>query len=130
MLMRVFVLRDEPHARALRAFLKGNWKELADQGRPLSVTVQEHKAKRTDSQNRLYWQRLNDIAAQAWVGGKQFSAEAWHEFYKAKLIGLEEVPDGRRFGISTTSLSVSEFSDYMERIAAHAATELGIEVSV
>lgn len=129
MLLRVFILRDEPHARALYGFLKANWKELAQAGRPLSITVQEHKAKRSLEQNRLYWALLNTIADQAWVGGKQYGAEAWHEFYKAKFIGLEEIPDGRRFGISTTSLSVSEFSDFMERIAAHASTELGVEIS-
>lgn len=129
MLMRIFVLRDEQHARALWAFLRGNWKELAQAGRPLSVTVQEHKAKRSSDQNRLYWQRLNQIAEQAWVGGKQFSAEAWHEFFKRQLIGYEELPCGGTVGISTATLSVSEFSDYINRVEAYAATELGINLS-
>lgn len=129
MLLRVFVLRDEPHARSLWGFLKANWKELAQAGRPLSITVQEHKAKRSLEQNRLYWQRLNEIAEQAWVGGKQFSAEAWHEFYKRQLIGYEELPRGGTVGISTTSLSVAEFSDYINRVEAYAATELGINLS-
>ena len=129
MLLRVFVLRDEPNARALYGFLKANWKELAQAGRPLSIEVKEFKAKRSLEQNKLYWQRLNEIAEQAWVGGKQFSAEAWHEFCKARFIGMDELPDGRRFGISTTTLSVAEFSDYLNRIETYAADELGIQLT-
>lgn len=129
MLLRVFVLRDEPHARALWGFLKANWKELAQAGRPLSITVQEHKAKRSLEQNRLYWQRLNEIADQAWVGGKQYSAEAWHEHFKRLFIGMDELPGGGKVGISTTTLSVADFSDYINRIEAYAATELGINLS-
>jgi hypothetical protein len=129
MLMRVFVLHDDNYAQSLWAFLKGNWAEMARAGRPLSVTVQEHKAKRSADQNRLYWNRLNDIAAQAWVGGKQFSAEAWHEHFKRTLIGSEEVPSGGSIGISTTTLSVAEFSDYINKVEAYAATELGITLT-
>lgn len=129
MLLRVFILREEQHARALWAFLKGNWRALAQAGRPLSITVQEHKAKRSQEQNRLYWQRLNEIAAQAWVGGRQFGAEAWHEQFKRQYIGMEELPRGGTVGISTTTLSVAEFSEYLNQIEAYAATDLGITLS-
>jgi hypothetical protein len=125
-MLRTFVLREETHAQALWTFLKKKWNAMAQAGKPLAVTVSEHKAKRSAEQNKLYWSRLNQIAEQAWIDGKQFSAEAWHEFYRAKYIGMEETPDGRRIGISTTSLSVAEFSDYLERITAHAVTEFGI----
>jgi hypothetical protein len=126
MLFRTFVLRDEPNARHLWAFLKSNWRALAGTGRPLSVTVAEHKSKRTLEQNKRYWAILNEIAELAWVNGKQYSADAWHEYFKGLFIGYEETPDGRRAGISTTTLSVAEFSDYMTRIEQHAADELGL----
>jgi hypothetical protein len=125
---RVFVLRSEQHAAQLHAFLKQNAKPMAAQGRPLAVHVTEHKAKRSTEQNRLLWATLNQIAEGAWLGGRQFSADSWHEFYKRKFIGCEELPDGSQVGISTTTLSVGEFSDYIERIRQHAATELGIEL--
>lgn len=125
--LRTFVLRDERNANALWVFLKSNWRALADENRPLAVTVAEHKAKRSGDQNKRYWAILNEIAEGAWIGGRQFSTEAWHEFFRAKFIGYEETPDGRQIGISTTTLSVAEFGDYMIRVEAYAATELGVD---
>lgn len=125
--LRTFVLRDERNANALWVFLKSNWRALADENRPLAVTVAEHKAKRSVDQNKRYWAILNEIAEGAWIGGRQFSTEAWHEFFRAKFIGYEETPDGRQIGMSTTTLSVAEFGDYMTRVEAYAAAELGVE---
>jgi hypothetical protein len=102
---------------------------MADAGKPLAVTVQEHKAKRSVEQNRLYWLLLNEIAEAGWVSGRRFSAEAWHEFFKVKFIGCEECPNGGTMGISTTTLAVSDFSDYIGKVEAYAATELGIELN-
>lgn len=128
MMLRTFVLRDEPNARALWLFLKNNWMALAAAGKPLAVTVQEHKAKRSGDQNKRYWAILNEIASNAWINGRQFSSEAWHEFFKTRFIGYEETPDGRQIGISTTTLSIAEFGDYMTRIEVYSADELGIEI--
>jgi hypothetical protein len=125
-MLRTFVLREETHAQALWTFLKKNWNAMEQAGKPLAVIVHEHKAKRSAEQNKLYWSRLNEIAEQAWIGRKRFSSDAWHEYYKQKFIGYEELPGGGSVGISTTTLSVAEFSDYIERVTAHAATELGI----
>lgn len=125
-MLRTFVLSDETKAGALWQFLKSNWKALADSGKPLAVTIQEYKAKRSNPQNKRYWAILNEIAESAWIGGKTFSAEAWHDYFKKKFIGSEETPDGTLIGISTTSLNVAEFAEYMTRVEAHAATELGV----
>jgi hypothetical protein len=127
-MLRVFVLRGEPQAQSLWAFLKQNWKSLADQGKPLSVTVTEHKSKRSGEQNRRYWSVMNEIADQAYIGGQKFSADAWHEYAKRKFIGCEDLPGGGQIGISTTALSVAEFCDYMTKVEAYAATELGVEI--
>lgn len=128
-MLRTFVLRGDPQAQALRAFLRSNWRALAEAGKPLAVTVSEHKAKRSTDQNKRYWAILNEIAAGAWVNGKQFSADAWHEFFKAEFIGKEETPDGRQIGISTTTLDVAEFGEYMTRVEHYAAEQLGLELS-
>ena len=129
MLLRTFILREEVNANALWSFLKANWRDTAKAGKPLAVTVQEYKAKRTGDQNRYYWRTLNEIAGQAWVGGKQFSADSWHEFFKRQMIGHEELPHGGTVGISTTSLSVAEFAEYVGKVEAYAASDLGIELS-
>ena len=127
MLSRTFVLSTEANANALWSFLKANWRQTAKAGKPLAVTVQEYKAKRSGDQNRYYWQRLNEIAEQAWIGGRQFSADAWHEHFKRQFVGSEDLPHGGTAGISTTSLSVAEFAEYVGRVEAYAASELGIE---
>jgi hypothetical protein len=125
---KAFILRSESDAQRLYAALKGNWRAFADRGHPLAVTVAEHKSRRSVEQNRRYWLILNQIAEGAWIGGKQFSAEAWHEAFKRRFIGCEETPDGGTVGISTTTLDVGSFGEYMTKIEAHAATELGVEI--
>jgi hypothetical protein len=124
---KTFVLRGEPNAQALWSFLKHNWRALADAGKPLSVSVAEHRAKRSGEQNRRLWALLNEIAEQAMLDGKHYSAEAWHEHFKRTLIGVEELPGGGSVGISTTTLNVEEFGAYMTRIEAYAAQNFGIE---
>lgn len=129
-MMRTFVLRGEPQAQNLWAFLKANWQALAQAGKPLAVTVTEYKTTRSIEQNKRYWSILNIIADFAWVNGVQFSAEAWHEYFKRKYIGHVDLPNGGTVGISTTSLSVAEFGDYMLLVERCAAEELGVEVTI
>jgi hypothetical protein len=126
-LNRTFVLRDETHARRLWAFLRANWLPMAQAGKPLAVAVTEHKAKRSNDQNRLYWVLLADIAESAWVDGRRYSKEQWHAHFAGEFIGWEELPGGRRSPISTTTLSVPEFTTYLERVMQYAAEELGVE---
>lgn len=124
---KTFVLRGEPNAQALWNFLKHNWRALADAGKPLAVSVAEHRAKRSGEQNRRLWALLNEIAEQAMLDGKHYSTEAWHEMFKRQFIGVEELPGGGTVGISTTTLNVEEFGAYMTRLEAWAAQNFGIE---
>ena len=123
-----YVLRNDKSAGALWQMLKLNWRSMADAGRPLVVEVKEHKSKRSVDQNRRYWAILRHIAKNAWVNGRQFSDKAWHEHFKREFIGLEELPDGSWFGISTTQLCVADFTEYMNKVELYAVEELGIEL--
>jgi hypothetical protein len=107
--------------------LCGNWKAFSDAGRPLAVSVHEHKTKRSIDQNKRYWAILRQIAELGWIHGKTFSAEAWHEFFRRYFIGYEDVPYGQMVGISTTTLTVADFADYMTKVEAYAVEEFGIE---
>lgn len=127
-MLRTFVLRDDVNCRQLYAFLRANWLAMAQAGKPLGVMVAEHKAKRSNPQNRLYWLVLNEIAENGWVDGKRFSADAWHEHFKREFIGVEELPGGGTAGISTTTLDVDAFSTYIERVMQYAAEQLGVIV--
>jgi hypothetical protein len=129
-MQRTFVLRNDNFAQALWGFLRSNWKAMAEAGKPLAVTVAEHKSKRSVEQNARLHALLTEVAAQAWVNGRQFSVEVWKEHYKRKFIGTEEIelPDGKveERGISTTTLDVGGFSDLMTKIEEDATTQLGV----
>lgn len=113
--------------------------------RPLLVTIGENKEKRADEQNRYYWQRLNEIAAQAWIDNRQFSAETLHEYFKRELLPEDEAhepedvrtnyrkwtfdPAGERVLVgSTTMLTVRGFARYTEAVEAFGSS-LGVEFS-
>ena len=127
-MLKSFVLRDEVNCRQLYAFLRSNWLVMAQAGKPLGVLVAEHKAKRSNPQNKLYWAVLHTIAEDGWVNGKRYSADAWHENFKREFIGTEELPNGATAGISTTTLDVGAFSEYIERVIQYAAEHLGVMI--
>lgn len=131
-LAKTFVLRDEFSARNLWAFLKNNWPQMAQAGKPLAISIKEHRAKRSTDQNAKLHALLTEISEQAWVGGRQYSVETWKEQVRRQFIGTEEIdmPDGTRIerGISTTTLNVEEFSLLIEKVMHWAATELQVEV--
>jgi len=70
------------------------------------------------------------ISQQAFVNGKQYDSDVWHEMFARKFSICDEVtlPDGeiitRRK--STTQMSVSEFGEYMENVQSYAAMNLGV----
>ena len=112
--------------------------------RPLEVIIREEHKGRSLSANALMWAGpLNDIASQAWVHGRQYSALIWHEYFKEKFLPdfpdltqvkegyrkYEETPDGKRILIgSTQKLTKHGFSLYMEQIYAYGA-DLGVRFS-
>ena len=86
------------------------------------------RRKRTSKQNRRYWGGgvLAQVAQQAVVNGRQYSAETWHELLKRMFIGVEELPDGSVIGKSSTGLATAEFSEFCTQVEAYAASELGV----
>ena len=124
---KVFILRGKPQASALWAFLKANWEACALAGKPLQIEISEEKDKRSLAQNRRYWSVLRVISETGWIHGKQFSSEAWHEFFKRKFIGCIDLPDGSVVSMSSAKLGVEGFQTFMQEVEAFAATELGVE---
>jgi hypothetical protein len=118
---------------------------------PLGVEIvaREVVNARKPDQNSLMWAGpMNDIANQAWVGGKNYQAEVWHEQFKREYlpeIGCEDfekhvknpetyqkwayTPGGDRFCKgSTTDLTVWGFGQYLEQVYAFGAS-LGVHFS-
>ncbi|MCM2312204.1 MAG: recombination protein NinB [Steroidobacteraceae bacterium] len=128
---REFVLRAPAAANALTAFLKMNAGSAVERGKPLRVIVTEDEKKRNNEQNKRLWKAIYEqIAQQAWIDGRQFSKDAWHEhiagLYMPKVeivTPFGEIVSRRK---STSELTVSEFSEYMQKAEAYAASELGV----
>lgn len=124
--MKIFVLREPAHAHALIAYLKATAGPQAASGRPLEVTVAEHKQKRSNEQNARYWALLAEIAENVSIGGKWFSRDVWHEHVKGLYAPKTDGPAGL-IPISTTQMSVEQFAQYMTQIESYATQELGVE---
>lgn len=131
-LYREFTLRDGGIWTHVVAFVRANAQAFAERGEPLRVIVTAEEAPRHAQQNRFYFGAvLKAISEQAWIDGRQFSKDAWHEYF-AHRFGISEeleLPSGeiilRRK--STTQMTVGEFSEYLNQIQAYAAAELGVE---
>lgn len=126
---QTIVLRTDADAQALWDLLKAQWRPAATNGKPLSVSVATYRVKRTDSQNKRLHALVSEISEQAVLGGKRYDTEAWKEYFRQAFIGVEELPGGSVRGISTTSLDIGEFAEFMNKIEAYAVQELGIDIS-
>lgn len=99
------------------------------------IEIREHKTRRNNDQNSRMWVRLNEIASQAWIQGRQYDADTLHEYCKREFLpetcyqGVSKwtvLPNGERaLRMSTGHLTVSEFADYLTQIEAFGA-ELGV----
>jgi len=114
----------------------------------MEIALRPRTKLRSNRQNGLMWgARLKEISEQAWVSGKQFSADVWHEHLKREYLpeGNEPdfdklvmkgyikwawLPNGERDCIgSTTKLTTLGMTRYMEACEAFCAVELGVRFS-
>lgn len=125
--MKAYVLRSREQVWRLLREISEGWRAQADAGRPFEVVVSELAGgRRSEAQLRFYWGIvLASIAEQAVVSGKRYPAPAWHEHYCRKFIGVRDTPDGP-VGLSSSQLSVEDFSAYISRVEADAAQEHGV----
>lgn len=138
---RTFLVSSEPVRENLLAAVRNL---PIDAKKPLQVIVREEvKVRRLDANARLWAGPLKDIAEQAWIEGRQHSAEVWHYFFKRELlpeefdaelckegyVKYEYDPGGERVLIgSSTQLTVKGFAEYMTAIEAFGAN-LGVHFS-
>jgi len=89
---------------------------------PLGYMVAITKPPRTVAQNRFYWSILNACSEQLLNG--QYSQDIWHEWAKVRFLQTRvvELPGGhiKEIEPSTASLTVSEFSDFVEKLLQYA----------
>ena len=136
---RTIFLRSELQRETLLSLIRNL---PLDSDKPLQCTIEEFRQARKPDQNALLWAGpLKDISEQGYLDGKRFSAEAWHEFFKAEFLPeefdslycrdgykkYEFLPDGSRVMVgSTTMLTVKGFALYLTQIEAFGAN-LGVQ---
>lgn len=130
-LYREFHLRTSTVWNTFHAFVKANAKAMADAGTPLRIIVTTAETRRNNEQNKRYWGHvLKTISDQAWVDGKRYTADTWHEFFARKFGVCDDVtlPGGEVISRrrSTTEMTVSEFTAYMTEVESHAVSNLGV----
>lgn len=100
----------------------------------LEVCIRPYNSKRSIEQNRRLWKIYGELADKAWVNGRRYSAETWHEYCKGYFLGFElkAMPDGSELKtpISTTRLNVAEMTEYQNNIQSWAANEFKISWSM
>lgn len=112
-----------------------------DEVKPLEIVIREQIKGRKPDQNAAYWAGpLRDIADQAWIEGRQHSADIWHAYFKRELlpeefdaerckegyVKWEYDPGGERILVgSTTHLTVKGFAEYLTAVEAFGAS-LGV----
>lgn len=135
---RPFVLRSEAVRDSLIAVIRNL---PIDESKPLQVVVSEETKQRGLDANAYYWVRAGEIADQAWLEGRQYSAEIWHEYFRRNVMADEitlkdgtvrskwiELPDGSLTVVSTTQLERKCFATYVTMVEAFGAS-LGVRYS-
>lgn len=108
-----------------------------DDADPLELVARERvKVRGLDANARMWAGPLKDISEQAWVQGRQYSAEVWHEHFKAEYLPEEYDPDLCKEGYikwdytpagdrvlvgSSTQLTRKGFAQYLTQIEADGA---------
>lgn len=113
-----------------------------DADKPLELVIREKAKARKPDQLALMWAGpLKDIAEQAYINGRSFSAEVWHEHMKREHLPEEYdeeltkegyrkwdiTPRGERVLVgSTGDLTVKGFAQYLEQVYADGAN-MGVQ---
>lgn len=117
-----------------------------DDKKPLEIVIREEVKPRRVDQNSLMWScQLKCIAEQAYVNGRTYSAEVWHEHFKELFLpeffdspeheaefvkpGYKKrdcTPGGAILLVgSTTELTIKGFAIYLQQVEAFGA-QLGV----
>lgn len=126
---KTFILRNDAVFERMVAFVRSNYR-----GTLLAVTVGEADKPRSIGQNDYARALVREIAANAWVNGRQYSADAWWELFAREFGPCDEVelPNGEivKRRRSTKEMSARDFSEFIENIRRYATDELGLELSL
>ena len=131
-LYREYTLNGRAVWHLIKELVREHAKAHIDRGTPLRVIITAEDRRRTSEANAFYWGVvLRSISEQAWVNEQQFNADTWHEYYANLYCPRVDVtlPTGEIFSRrkSTSEMGQKEFTDYVTRVQANAATEHAVQ---
>lgn len=137
-LHRIELHSEEQGTAAMRAA----WPWALDQLRQGRALVAEYRLLDDDITARqrgyLHAVVLTEISRFARVNGQQFPMKVWKEHFRSEFLGFEVITcvnpmtgrkSRRRVRVSTEDLGVRGMAEYIDRVIAFAATDLGVQVS-
>ena len=121
--------REEAHSIILAGYELA--KVLVQQGRRVRIRVEEDQDDLTLQQRRFYrGPVLQQISEQAHQDGQRYGKAVWHELFRGQFLGSRwELVGGRpvELRVSTEDLGIRDYSEYIDKVLAEAATVWGVE---
>jgi hypothetical protein len=114
-----FLVKDATEREALCGYLRS----LPD-GKQYDVSVKLHRSKRSNPQNAWYWTIVGIVARET-----DNDKEVIHKFFARKFVGVDvKEMGGEKIALvrSTSTLNTEEFSEFISKVEAFVANELGI----
>ena len=128
--MHLFILKAQRDLDAMLAFIAREWQKAIEEGRPLAVEIARDKDRPSSAQQRLLGAMLGDIADQFHPieDGRRmsYSKDALREYFKRRLIGVEELPGGQVRALSTSTLDRDKMGEFIDDIRLLAQQEMGV----
>lgn len=133
-LYRSFVLRTPNVWTLITEFVKGNAQQAIDRDKPLHLFIVDDDMDRLEVQCAFYFGVvLKKISEEAWVDGKTYTVEEWHEHLAKDILGSKEVIDKKtqkprtvRRSVARGQITVGEMARYTTQVQAWAANAFGI----
>lgn len=100
------------------------------EGKELEITIERKFSKRTTQSNRYYWLLITMIAERFRELGNDCTKDDIHCFMRSKFCFKEILKDDEVLQLpkSTTELTKSEMSEYIEKIKIFSATSLDLNL--
>lgn len=105
-------------------------------GKPVHVKLTEWEDDITAKQRGfLHAAVFPQVAEQVRVNGERFVPEVWKEYFRKLFLGsryvMQKLPGQKKavpvkVRVSTEDLGIKAYSEYIDRVIAHAATEFGV----
>lgn len=138
LVLRFVATQESAHEAVLlaNAHAKTLARDPDNAGKVFRIIVGEERDSLSARQRRfMHGPLLGQIAEQVRVNGERFVMAVWKRYYKDLFLGhtweMVKMPGHKRatprkVPVSSEDLSVKQYSEWIDKVIAHAATEFGV----